>query len=44
MGRAEIDRRTLRDDPSGVDSYMADAIVPLDLLEVDRLGDAWDLV
>ena len=44
MWCAEIDRRTLRDDPGGVDSYMAGVVVPFDLLEVDSLSDARDLV
>src|SRR5258708_2412944 len=44
MRHAEIDRRTLRNDPGWIDRRMTGVIVPLDLCEVDGLRDARDLV
>ena len=44
MRSAEIVRRTLRDYPGRIDGRVAGIVVPLDLIEVDGLGDARDLV
>src|SRR5258707_10234759 len=40
----EIDRGTLRDDPCRIDRRVTGVVVPLDLIEVDGIGDARDLV
>ena len=37
-------RRTERNNPGGIDVVVRDVIVPLDMVEVDRVGDAVDLV
>ena len=37
-------RRTERNDPGGIDVVVRDVIMPLDVVEVDRVGDAVDLV
>ena len=44
MRGAEIDRRTLRDYTSRINRRVAGVVVPLDLIEVDGLGDAGHLV
>src|ERR1700722_6049336 len=44
MRGVEIDRGTLRDDAGWIDGRVAGVVVTLDLIEVDGLGDARDLV
>ena len=42
--RVEVENRTHRHDPCGVDSRVGDVVVTLDLIEVDGLADAGVLV
>ncbi len=44
MRRAEVLVRTEWHDAGGVDVVMGDVVVPFDVIEVHRVGDAVDLI